>query len=126
MLALLAAASLGSVHFVATGPAACQRNVLQGVLYLHSFMYEDAREAFQAAQKAEPCPIAFWGEAMTYDHRLGSDEPQPGPAKAALAKIPAGAKVSPLERGLIEAARAPYENSREARMQPLPGPHPRR
>src|SRR5260370_310815 len=55
MLALLAAASLGSAHFVATGPPDCRRRMLEGVLDLHSFMYEDAREAFLQAQKAAPC-----------------------------------------------------------------------
>src|SRR5437763_11294920 len=108
MLALLAAASLGSAHFVASGPPECQRKVLEGVLYLHSFMYDEARATFQAAQKEQPCAIAFWGEAMTYDHPLWSDKPDEAAGRAALAKIPAGAKLSPMERGLVEAARALY------------------
>src|SRR5437868_7729305 len=113
MLALLAAATLGSAHFTATGPRACREKVLQGVLFLHSFAYEDARETFVAAQKAAPCPIAFWGEAMTYDHPLwGEHDAEAG--KAALAKIPAEARLSPMERGLIEAARALYEHDRAA------------
>ena len=86
MLALLLAANLGVSHFTATGPKVCQRKTLEGVLYLHSFVYEDARDAFVEAQAAAPCPIAYWGEAMTYDHPLWGEQDAP-PAKAALAKI---------------------------------------
>ncbi|MGZ6143668.1 MAG: hypothetical protein ACXWLM_10025 [Myxococcales bacterium] len=118
MLALLLAANLGVSHFNATGPKACQRKVLEGVLYLHSFMYDDAREAFIEAQKQAPCPIAYWGEAMTYDHPIWNEQDAP-PAKAALAKLPADAKLSPLEKGLVEAARALYEGGREAWMDRL-------
>src|SRR4051812_3739531 len=118
MLALILAASLGVSHFTATGPKACKENVLQGVLYLHSFVYADARDAFLAAEKAAPCPIAFWGEAMTYDHPIW-DEQNSEAGKAALAKLPAGAKVSPMERGLIEAARALYNDGPAAWMERL-------
>ena len=113
MLALLLAANLGVSHFTATGPRACQRKVLEGVLALHSFVYEDARDAFVEAQKAAPCPIAFWGEAMTYDHPLWGEQ-DAAAGQAALAKLPADAKVSPLERGLIEAARALYASGSSA------------
>ncbi|HUJ28529.1 MAG TPA: hypothetical protein VLW85_21050 [Myxococcales bacterium] len=118
MLALLAASVLGSAHFAATGPPECRKKVLEGVLLLHSFMYEDAREAFQAAAKSAPCPIAYWGEAMTYDHPIWNEQ-DGDKGRAALAKIPAGAKVSPMEQGLIEAARALYGNGREAWMERL-------
>lgn len=119
MIALLAAAALGSAHFVATGPLECRKKVLDGVLLLHSFMYEDAREAFQAAAKSPPCPIAYWGEAMTYDHPLWGDEAPAAAAKAALARIPADANLSPVEQGLIEAARALYGQGRAAWMERL-------
>lgn len=118
MFALLAAAALGSAHFTATGPAACRQHVLEGVLDLHSFMYDDARASFREAEKAQPCPIAYWGEAMTYDHPLW-DEQDAAKAKAALAKIPAGAKLSPMERGLIGAAHALYFEGRGAWMENL-------
>ena len=36
---------------------------------MHSFEYEDAREAFVEAQKADPgFAMAYWGEAMTFNH----------------------------------------------------------
>jgi tetratricopeptide (TPR) repeat protein len=118
MLALLFAAGLGVSHFTATGPKACQKRVLEGVLALHSFVYEDAREAFVEAEKAAPCPIAFWGEAMTYDHPIWREQ-DTAAGRAALAKIPPDAKLSPMERGLVEAARALYESGRGAWMDRL-------
>ena len=130
MLALLLAAGLapqgaphrgafGASHFTATGSKACQKKVLEGVLALHSFMYDDARDAFVEAEALKPCPIAFWGEAMTYDHPLWGDAPEPEKAKAALAKIPPDAKLSPMEKGLIEAAHALFDHSRAAWMESL-------
>ena len=118
MLALLLAANLGVSHFTATGPRACQRHVLEGVLALHSFVYEDARDAFVEAARSAPCPIAFWGEAMTYDHPLWGEQ-DAAAGKAALARIPADAKLSPMERGLIEAARALYDSGHAAWMERL-------
>ncbi len=118
MLALLLAANLGVSHFAATGPKACQRKVLEGVLRLHSFMYDDARDAFVEAEMLAPCPIAFWGEAMTYDHPLWGEQ-DTAAGKAALAKIPPGAKLSKAERGLIEAAQALYEKGHGAWMERL-------
>ena len=118
MLALLLAANLGVSHFTATGPAACRQKVLEGVLALHSFAYEDARDAFVEAEKAAPCPIAFWGEAMTWDHPLWGEQ-DAARGKAALARIPADAKLSPMERGLIEAAGALYDSGHAAWMERL-------
>src|SRR4051794_28894996 len=113
MLALLLAAGLGSSNFTTTGPAECRKLVLEGVLALHSFMYEDARAAFGKAAQQAPCPIAFWGEAMTYDHPLWGEEDAKA-ARAALARIPANAKVSPAEAGLIDAAPALYSGGHDA------------
>lgn len=41
----------------------------QALLLLHNFEYADARELFRAAQQKEPMyALAYWGEAMTYNH----------------------------------------------------------
>jgi tetratricopeptide (TPR) repeat protein len=62
---------LGRIDFPTSGSAPAQRLFLRGVLLLHSFEYEDAREQFQAAEKAEPgFAMAYWGEAMTYNHPI--------------------------------------------------------
>ena len=62
---------LGKVHFPTTGSAEAQGHFKTGVLLLHSFEYEDARTAFEMAQKADPThAMSYWGEAMTYNHSL--------------------------------------------------------
>ena len=43
----------------------------EGLLLLHSFEYADARKEFAAAREVDPdCAMAYWGEAMTYNHPL--------------------------------------------------------
>jgi len=62
---------LGSVTFPTSGSAAAQERFVEGVLWLHSFEYESAAEAFREAQQIEPdFAMAYWGEAMTHNHSL--------------------------------------------------------
>lgn len=62
---------LGSVDFPNSGNEESQPHFLTGVLLLHSFEYEDAAEAFLLAQEADPeFALAYWGEAMTYNHPI--------------------------------------------------------
>ncbi len=64
-------ASLGQIVFPTSGAPAAQPKFLRGVLLLHSFEYEDAREAFLEAEKLDSrFALAYWGEAMTYNHPL--------------------------------------------------------
>ncbi|MDQ3697662.1 MAG: hypothetical protein M3373_06515 [Gemmatimonadota bacterium] len=68
-------ANYGSVEFPNSGAPAAQAHFLQGVLALHSFMYEDAAEAFREAQRIDPdFAMAYWGEAMTYDHPIWEEQ----------------------------------------------------
>src|SRR5690606_23317524 len=47
----------------------------KGLLYLHSFEYEDAAEEFQQARKIDPgFVMAYWGEAMTNNHTLWREQ----------------------------------------------------
>src|SRR5690606_31367591 len=88
------AGQLGAIAFPTsqTGPA--QDAFVRGVLLLHSFEYDDAREAFQEAQQAAPgFAMAHWGEAMTYNHPLWS-QTDPGQARSALERLAA----TPAER----------------------------
>ena len=63
------AQELGTIDFATSGNAAAQPLFIKGVLLLHSFEYDDAREAFQEAQKLDPAfAMAYWGEAMSYNH----------------------------------------------------------
>ena len=80
---------LGRVVFPNSGSAAAQADFLQGVAWLHSFMYEDALDSFRAAQKIDPSfALAYWGEAMSFSQPLWLFEEVPQ-ARAALAKLAA-------------------------------------
>jgi tetratricopeptide (TPR) repeat protein len=62
---------LGRIDFPTSGSAEAQRRFLRGALLLHSFEFDDAAEEFRQAQKIEPgFAMAYWGEAMTYNHPL--------------------------------------------------------
>jgi tetratricopeptide (TPR) repeat protein len=84
----------------------------RGVTWLHSFMYEDAIDAFRAAQKLDPnFVMAYWGEAMSFSQPLWFfEEVEKG--RAALAKLgpTADARIAkartPREQGFIRAADA--------------------
>lgn len=62
---------LGSLSFPNSGAAQAQDDFIQGVLLLHSFEYADAADAFRRAQEADPdFALAYWGEAMTFNHPI--------------------------------------------------------
>jgi tetratricopeptide (TPR) repeat protein len=62
---------LGSLSFPNSGSEEAQAPFLRGVLLLHSFEYEPAAESFREAQAADSgFVLAYWGEAMTYNHPL--------------------------------------------------------
>lgn len=63
---------LGKIDFPVTVESQeAKQAFIEGAMLLHSFEYEDAREAFQKAQEIEPSfYMAYWGEAMTHNHSL--------------------------------------------------------
>jgi tetratricopeptide (TPR) repeat protein len=62
---------LGSLEFPTSGAPAAQPHFIEGVLLLHSFEYEDARERFVRAREIDPgFAMAYWGEAMTHNHPI--------------------------------------------------------
>jgi len=62
---------LGRIEFPTSGPAEAQKHFIRGVLFLHSFEYDDAAEEFREAQRLEPSfAMAYWGEAMTENHPI--------------------------------------------------------
>ena len=78
---------LGRVVFPNSGAPAAQEDFLRGVAWLHSFGYEDAIDAFRAAQKIDPSfALAYWGEAMSFSQPLWFYEEVPQ-GRAALAKL---------------------------------------
>ncbi|MDO8679425.1 MAG: hypothetical protein Q7R30_12790 [Acidobacteriota bacterium] len=78
---------LGSIEFPTSGAATAQPAFIKGVLLMHSFEYDDAKDAFVEAQKADPgFAMAYWGEAMTYNHAVWQ-QTAPELAKAALTRL---------------------------------------
>src|SRR6266404_2588634 len=70
-----AAGDLGATHFPNSGAPGAQRDFLRGLLLLHSFEYEAARKSFQAAEGIDPgFAMAYWGEALTYNHPLWGEQ----------------------------------------------------
>ncbi len=81
------AGGLGRVVFGTSGAPAARPAFIRGVLLLHSFEYADAKEAFVEAQRLDPgYAMAYWGEAMTYNHPLWSQTDLDA-ARAALTRL---------------------------------------
>lgn len=71
----LSAQTLGRVDFEAAGVPEAQEHFGLGVLLLHNFEYEDAALAFRKARDADPdMAMAYWGEAMTYNHPIWMEQ----------------------------------------------------
>jgi hypothetical protein len=103
--AVFASTTMGSLNFPVTGNAQCKKHFTEGMLALHSFMYDRAHDRFAAAYKADPrCAMAHWGDAMTFNHPLWGEEDLAS-AKKTLAEIGDDARMTPTEKQLISAAR---------------------
>jgi len=69
------AQQLGSIRFPTSGAAAAQPKFIEGVKDLHSFEFDEAAEAFHQAQRIDPgFALAYWGEAMSYNHPLWAEQ----------------------------------------------------
>jgi tetratricopeptide (TPR) repeat protein len=78
---------LGRISFPTSGSPQAQPLFVRGVLFLHSFEYDDAIEAFHQAQKADPgFAMAYWGEALAYNQPLWFNE-NVAKARAVLARL---------------------------------------
>src|ERR1019366_3606150 len=93
-----------------SGAAAAQPAFVEGVKDLHSFEFDEAAEAFQKAQKLDPnFALAYWGEAMSYNHPLWAQLDLPA-AKKALERLAATPEAriakarSPKEKAFLQAA----------------------
>ncbi len=113
---------LGTLNFPTSGNAAARPHFVRGVLYLHSFEYDEAAEAFREAQQADPdFVMAWWGEAMTYTHPVWNEQDLTA-ARAALARLAptpaarAAKAATPRERAWLEAVEILYgEEPKERR-----------
>ena len=69
------------------GEAATGDPYARGLYLLHNFEYEPAAAAFRRAQAADPANVmAYWGEAMTYNHPLWAVQ-DAASARAVLARL---------------------------------------
>jgi tetratricopeptide (TPR) repeat protein len=99
-------AELGTIKFATSGSDAAQTPFLTGVKALHNFEFDTAAEAFREAQKADPnFALAYWGEAMSFNHPLWSEQDIASARKVLERLAPARAAKAPAgkERSLIEA-----------------------
>jgi hypothetical protein len=100
-----AAGDLGATHFLNSGAPSAQRDFLRGLLLLHSFEYEAARKSFRAAEGTDSgFAMAYWGEALTYNHPLWGEQDLAA-ARSAIARL----APTPEER----AAKAPTARERD-------------
>ena len=77
----------GVTDFEATGSPEAYPAFLTGLLQLHNFEFEDARESFIEAQEIDPdFYMAYWGEALSHKQPLWNREDLPA-GRAALAKL---------------------------------------
>ena len=102
---------LGVVNITVSGKKEALPHFEKGLLLLHSFEYSDARESFIEAQEIDPeMAMAYWGEAMTYNHSLWSEQDYED-AVSALQKLDAVSldDISELEKDFIEGCRLLYK-----------------
>jgi tetratricopeptide (TPR) repeat protein len=77
----------GHVSFQNSGAAAAQPAFLQGLALLHDFEYERAGQEFRKAEAIDSSfAMAYWGEAMTYNHPVWMEQDRPA-ALAVLQKL---------------------------------------
>jgi len=99
----LRAQELGTIAFATSGAPAAQPAFLEGVKALHSFEFDEAGESFRKAQQLDPgFALAYWGEAMSYNHPLWA-EVEVEKAKKVLEKL------APTREGRIAKGRTPKE-----------------
>ena len=77
----------GQVAFANSGSPAAQTDFLNGLALLHDFEYPAAAAAFRRAQTIDPgFAMAYWGEAMTFNHPIWMQQDLKA-ARAALNKL---------------------------------------
>jgi tetratricopeptide (TPR) repeat protein len=107
---------LGRAHMeISCSPLASAR-FDRGLAMLHNFWYSRALEGFQQAANADPeCAMAYWGEAMSYNHPFW-DAPTAADEAAAWASVQKGVairKASRREQLYLAAVAALFRNSGE-------------
>jgi tetratricopeptide (TPR) repeat protein len=79
----------GHVDFANSGAPSAQADFLDGLALLHDFEYPAAAAAFRRAEAVDPTfAMAYWGEAMTFNHPIWMQQDLKA-ARAALNKLAA-------------------------------------
>jgi tetratricopeptide (TPR) repeat protein len=121
-LPVVAADSYGHVEFVNSGAPAAQADFLDGLALLHDFEYDAAAAAFRRAQSGDPgFAMAYWGEAMTFNHPVWMQQDLAS-ARAALNRLAPSADMrrsrahTEREQAYLDAIETLYgEGAKEAR-----------
>ena len=124
-LAFGQAVRLGTITFPTSLHGPAEERFLRGVLFLHSFEYDAAASEFKEAQRLAPGYVmAYWGEAMTYNHPVW-DQQDMAAARAALARLaPTSAErlakaTDPRERDWLQAVEILYGEGSKIRRDTL-------
>ncbi len=114
--------NLGVVDITVSGKKSALPHFEKGLLLLHSFEYEDAREAFQKAKMEDPeMAMAYWGEAMTYNHSLWQEQDYEA-ATTVLSKLDSldiAKNTKEIEQDLIESVHILYQPKTEKNQRDL-------
>ncbi|MBI2679159.1 MAG: hypothetical protein HYX28_10305 [Candidatus Koribacter versatilis] len=105
---------VGKVNMEISCTPAASAEFDRGLALLHNFWYLRAHETFLATAKLDPeCAMAYWGDAMTYNHPFW-DAPSPAEEAAAWASVERAAAAkhqSPREAAYVAAVRALYQDA---------------
>jgi hypothetical protein len=65
----------GTINFPTSASPAAQAPFLTGTKAFYNFEFDLAAEAFQQTEKADPnFALAYWGEAMSFNHPLWAEQ----------------------------------------------------
>ena len=103
--------TLGHLDFQVRGKAEAMPHFEEGLLFLHSFEYTDARYAFQKAKELDnEFVMAYWGEAMTHNHSIwGNQDLEEGRAILALLDEKVAGISVEMEADFVAAVQVLYE-----------------
>ena len=112
---------LGQISFpTSTRSAEAQAAFIQGMLLLHLFEYPFARDEFLKAQQIDPgFAMAYWGEAMTFNHPIWDRQDLDGGRRALLKLGPTPEQritrtMAPREQGFLAAVELLYGGGTKA------------
>ena len=95
----------GTTDFHASGDREAHALFIRGLVMLHNFEYEDARETFRQARAVDPdFVMAYWGEALTHEHPLWNQQ-NLGAARTVLEQLATSAE------GRVERAQTEREKA---------------